>query len=35
MEALVIVEGVAPVDDHRLRMSRITERIAGQHFPFQ
>jgi hypothetical protein len=33
--ALVIVEGVAPVDNHSLRMDSITEMIAGQHFPFQ
>jgi hypothetical protein len=32
---LVIVEGVAPVDNHSLRMDSITETIAGQHFPFQ
>ena len=35
MPALVIVEGVAPIDYHRLRMDSITETIAGQHFPFQ
>jgi len=33
--ALVMVEGVAPVDNHSLRMDGITETIAGQHFPFQ
>ena len=33
--SLVIVEGVTPVNDDRLRMDGITEPIAGQHFPFQ
>src|SRR6185503_1164418 len=33
--ALVIVEGLAPVDNHSLCMDSITETIAGQHFPFQ
>lgn len=35
VSALMIVEGVTPVDNDRLRLNGITETIAGQHFPLQ